>query len=114
MTPNFTIGIVRVLFVTLSFLLGISISLTYGSSALVGALAGTGFGLTIVALDLLLKNFTIRAFSSATFGLLVGIVCAWLLLRVAIHATISIGRYFIGGGLIFYRYLALYTLKKAK
>jgi uncharacterized protein YacL len=82
MTPNFTIGIVRVLFVTLSFLLGISISLTYGSSALVGALAGTGFGLTIVALDLLLKNFTIRAFSSATFGLLVGIVCAWLLLRV--------------------------------
>jgi uncharacterized protein YacL len=82
MSSHLTVGIARALFVALSCLLGISIALGLGIAAWLGAISGTTFGLAIVGIDLLLKNFTIRAFSSATFGLLVGILCAWLLLRV--------------------------------
>ena len=82
MSSHLTVGIARALFVAASCLLGISIALGLGIAAWKGAIAGTFFGLSIVGIDSLLKNFTIRAFSSATFGLLVGILCAWLLLRV--------------------------------
>ena len=82
MNPHLTVGIARAFFVAISCLLGISIALGLGIEAWKGALSGTAFGLIVVGVDLLLKNFTIRAFSSATFGLLIGILCAWLLLRV--------------------------------
>ena len=87
MGPHLTVGIARALFVCLSCLLGISIALGFAVAAWVGAFSGTLFGLCVVGIDLLLKNFTIRAFSSATFGLLVGILCAWLLLRVDLFSN---------------------------
>ena len=44
-----------------------------------GVLAGFGLGGFIVAIDEMLKGFTLRAFSATTFGLLLGTVIAWLL-----------------------------------
>lgn len=44
-----------------------------------GASLGTVFGLVLVLVDRLLKGVSLRAFSSATFGLLMGLVAAWLL-----------------------------------
>lgn len=44
-----------------------------------GPLAGFGCGGVLVAIDEMLKGFSLRAFSAATFGLLLGTIIAWLL-----------------------------------
>lgn len=46
-------------------------------NGLTGLLAGFGFGGLLIALDEMLKGFSLRAFSAATFGLLLGVVVAW-------------------------------------
>jgi uncharacterized protein YacL len=46
----------------------------------IGAGSGLVLGLTVVLIDRLLKGFTLRMFSSATFGLLLGLFFSWLLL----------------------------------
>ena len=50
------------------------------NSQLLGAIGGTAFGLIIVLGDRLLKGITLRTFSSATFGLLLGFFFSRLLL----------------------------------
>ncbi len=49
-------------------------------SSLKGAMTGAVFGLTLVLIERLLRGFTLRVFSSATFGMLLGLVAAKLLL----------------------------------
>ena len=44
-----------------------------------GMLIGFGFGGLCVALDEMLKGFSLRAFSAATFGLFLGSLVAWML-----------------------------------
>ena len=40
---------------------------------------GFGFGWLMIAIDEMLKGFSLRAFSAITFGLLLGTVVAWLI-----------------------------------
>jgi uncharacterized protein YacL len=84
MPVSAVIHIVRVIFVVLCIVLGASLAM--GSAGKVdgwvGALGGMGFGGLIVVIDMLLKNFTIRSFSSGTFGLLIGVLCAWLVTQI--------------------------------
>lgn len=49
-----------------------------------GALSGAAFMATLLVLDRLFARFTMREFSHATFGLLIGLFCAWLVTRVGI------------------------------
>ena len=53
----------------------------------VGAFCGTGFGLVIIFVDRMLKGLSIRGFSSATFGLMIGIFCAWLVTQTGIFES---------------------------
>src|SRR6185436_13051719 len=46
-----------------------------------GPIAGFGFGGLLIAIDEMLKGFSLRAFSAATFGLMLGSCVAWLLDR---------------------------------
>jgi uncharacterized protein YacL len=46
-----------------------------------GLMIGFGLGGTLVALDEMLKGFSLRAFSAATFGLLLGSALAWIVDR---------------------------------
>ena len=46
-----------------------------------GILIGFGLGGLLVGIDHILKGFSLRAFSSATFGLVLGTVVAWLVDR---------------------------------
>lgn len=44
-----------------------------------GALIGFGLGGLLIAIDEMLKGFSLRAFSAASFGLLLGALIAWLI-----------------------------------
>lgn len=79
--------VIRILFLGLCVIGGYAISQvrpefvggTYG--ALFGMMIGFGFGGLMIALDEMLKGFSLRAFSATTFGLLLGMVVAVLIDR---------------------------------
>lgn len=78
MTPLTTINLLRVLFVIFVAFIGTSVGAQFKNPT-VGLAAGLIFSLIIVLVDRLLKGFTLRAFSSATFGLALGMLAAHLL-----------------------------------
>src|ERR1700736_562786 len=80
MTPLATINLLRVLFVTFCAVIGATVSTALQSNAWPGLAIGIILGLAIVLVDRLLKGFSLRAFSSATFGLLLGLFFASLLI----------------------------------
>ncbi|MDQ3199503.1 MAG: twitching motility protein PilT [Verrucomicrobiota bacterium] len=80
MTPQLTVNLLRVLFVTFCGLVGSLVSSEAAGSAWPGLLIGLLFGLVLVLVDRLLKGLSLRAFSSATLGLLLGLFFANLLL----------------------------------
>lgn len=81
MTPLFTVNLLRVLFVTFCAVIGALISSAVQAQGfmLPGLLIGVIAGLAVVLADRLLKGIALRAFSSATFGLLLGLIFAHLL-----------------------------------
>lgn len=80
MTPERTVNLLRALFVVFTGCLGLAIGGELFGSSITGVASGVAFGLTIVLVDRVLKGVSLRVFSSATFGLLVGFVFARLLL----------------------------------
>src|SRR6476620_7905750 len=80
MTPQLTVNLLRVLFVTFCATVGTIISSEAEGALLPGLLIGLAFGLVLVLIDRLLKGLSLRAFSSATLGLLLGLFFANLLL----------------------------------
>jgi len=87
MQQNFIVGLARAGFVTLCCLMGITLALGFGSEPWIGAFGGTGFGLFMIVIDRLLKKLSIREFSAATFGLMVGVLCAWLITQTGIFES---------------------------
>jgi uncharacterized protein YacL len=80
MTPLLTVNLLRVLFITFCATIGGIASVEMEREAWSGVIIGVTFGLVIVLIDRLLKGFSLRAFSSATFGLLLGLLFANLLM----------------------------------
>ncbi len=80
MTPFRTLNLLRTLFVIFACFVGSAVGGEVLNSSLVGAAIGMAFGLAIVLIDRLLKGITLRTFSSATFGLLLGLFFSRLLL----------------------------------
>jgi uncharacterized protein YacL len=79
MTPKFTVNLLRVLFITFCAAIGANASDSIFGTMWPGMALGIALGLTVVLIDRLLKGFSLRAFSSATFGLLLGMLFANLL-----------------------------------
>jgi uncharacterized protein YacL len=79
MTPLLTVNLLRVLFVTFCGAVGGIVTSETQGNPVPGILIGVVFALVIVLADRLLKGFSLRAFSSATFGLLLGLLFATLL-----------------------------------
>jgi uncharacterized protein YacL len=80
MTPLLTVNLLRVLFVTFCGTIGGIAGAEMKDNAVPGVVIGVVFGLLIVLVDRLLKGFSLRAFSSATFGLLLGLFFANLVM----------------------------------
>lgn len=79
MTPQKTINLLRALFVATTACLGAMIGAERYGNYFAGFAVGAVFGLIMVLVDRLLHGLTLRAFSSATFGLLLGLAFATLL-----------------------------------
>ena len=95
MPPLRTVNLMRALFVIFAGFVGVAVGAgiavgpdVYGAQR-VGGGVGLIFGLLVVLADRLLKGVTLRTFSSATFGLLMGLFFSWLLLasEVLKHAS---------------------------
>jgi len=56
----------------------------------VGIFGGLGVAGLFIWIESLMKGFTLRGFSTATFGLGVGLFCAWLLTRVEISNLLEV------------------------
>jgi uncharacterized protein YacL len=76
MTPSLTVNLLRVLFITFCGAIGSIITGETQGSYVPGLMVGVVFGLIVVLADRLLKGVSLRAFSSATFGLLLGLLFA--------------------------------------
>jgi uncharacterized protein YacL len=79
--------VIRILFLFLCTIGGYAVSqvhpeyVGFSFSSLIGIGLGFGFGGLMIAIDELLKGFSLRAFSATTFGLLLGTVVALLIDR---------------------------------
>ena len=75
-----TITLLRALFIVFTGFLGSEIGNSIWGLPKLGICAGVAFGLSVVLADRLLKGFSLRMFSSATFGLFLGLVASRLLI----------------------------------
>src|SRR5687767_3153159 len=80
MTPERTINLLRILFVVFAGCVGLMVGRDSRVGMITGAAGGVAFGLAVVLADRLLKGISLRVFSSASFGLLVGFIFARLLI----------------------------------
>ncbi len=79
MTSRATINLLSALFVIFCVFIGATVSQEFFTDTKSGLTFGLIFGLIIVLIDRLLNGFSLRAFSAATFGLLIGLLFATLL-----------------------------------
>ena len=82
MPVPWSIRLARAVFLTLAVALGAAIAAGFKQPVWHGTAWGFFIGGVFVAVDSMLAQFTFREFSFSTFGLLTGLFCAWLILKI--------------------------------
>lgn len=90
-----SVNVARLVYLLVCQAAGVAIALSTKSTPIemsvpMGLMIGLGVGITFIGIELLLEGFTLRGFSAATFGLGVGLFCAWLLTRVEVSALLEL------------------------
>ena len=96
MASHPSINIARLTYLLICEAAGIAIALStrgtmFEISMTTGLMSGLFVAGIFIWIESLIRGFTLRGFSTATFGLAVGLLCAWLLTRVQISSLIELG-----------------------
>lgn len=94
MASSPSINVARLTYLLVCEAAGVAIALstkgTLNLSIGYGLLGGLGVAAIFIWIETLMKGFTLRGFSTASFGLGVGLFCAWLLTRVEISNLLDL------------------------
>jgi uncharacterized protein YacL len=90
-----SVNIARLIYLLVCQSAGVAIALSTQGTAIemsmaTGLLIGLAIAILFIGIERLMEGFTLRGFSTATFGLGVGLLCAWLLTRVQISALLEL------------------------
>ena len=86
-----SVNIARVLYILLCLLAGVAIAVSTPSIELwVGLFGSLIVAILFILMESSMRNFTLRGFSTATFGIGVGLLCAFLLNKAKVPALIEI------------------------
>ena len=89
-----SVNVARLTYLLVCEAAGVAIALstkgTIDVSMSTGILGGLGVAALFIWIEYLMKGFTLRGFSTATFGLSIGLLCAWLLTRVQISNLLEL------------------------
>ncbi|NJM38316.1 MAG: hypothetical protein HC845_10915 [Akkermansiaceae bacterium] len=85
-----SVNVARLTYLLVCEAAGVAIALSTNLSIGVGLLGGLGVAALFIWMETLMKGFTLRGFSTASFGLGVGLFCAWLLTRVDVSNLINL------------------------
>lgn len=90
-----SVNIARLIYLLICQAAGVAIALSTKGTAVeisvaTGLLIGLAIGILFIGIERLMEDFTLRGFSTATFGLGVGLFCAWLLTRVEISTLLEL------------------------
>ncbi len=95
MTAPPSVNVARLTYLLICEAAGVAIALSTKGTLVevpmsVGILSGLGVAALFIWIETLMKGFTLRGFSTAVFGLGVGLFCAWLLTRVEISTLLEL------------------------
>lgn len=94
MASHPSVNVTRLTYLLVCEAAGVAIAMstkgTLDISPVTGLLGGLGVAGFFIWIESLMKGFTLRGFSTASFGLGVGLFCAWLLTRVDISNLLDL------------------------
>jgi uncharacterized protein YacL len=94
MASHPSVNVARLIYLLVCEAAGVAIALSTKGlidiSIVTGLLGGLGVAAFFIWIETLMKGFTLRGFSTASFGLGVGLFCAWLLTRVEISNLLEL------------------------
>ncbi len=94
MNSHPSVNVARLTYLLVCEAAGVAIALstkgTLDISIVTGLLGGLGVASFFIWIESLMKGFTLRGFSTASFGIGVGLFCAWLLTRVEISNLLEL------------------------
>ena len=95
MGPTSSVYVARLTYLLVCEAAGVAIALSTKDTSIqvpiaTGLLGGLGVAAFFIWIESLMKGFTLRGFSTATFGLAIGLLCAWLLTRVQIAELVEL------------------------
>lgn len=89
MSSSPSVNIARLCYLLICEAAGVAIALSTNNEVWVGLVCGLLVAGFFIWVETLIKGFTLRGFSTATFGLGVGLLCAWLLTRVDVSNIVA-------------------------
>lgn len=104
MNTGALLNVIRMFFLLIASFIGVSVALgeapeNWWFAGWFGAILGLGFASLMIVLDVMLRGISIRSFSHGTFGLLIGLLCAWLVTRIGFFEAGWVEQFEVAGNI---------------